>query len=75
MSHLIVCIIRCIILFLACFPIILFNQCLSIEMLIHLLLLSSTFDLLLIIIGETVRFWDSTINHKSTLCSNLAING
>ena len=61
--HLLVCIIRCIIIFLTCFSITIFHQCLSFEIFIHFLLLLSTFDLLLIIIGETAHFWDSTVNH------------
>ncbi|CAF1475674.1 unnamed protein product [Adineta steineri] len=71
--HLIICIIRCIIIFLVCFSIILFQKCLSIEIFIHFLLLLSTFDLLLIIVSETAHFWDSTINHKSTLYSKCCL--
>ncbi len=71
--HLIVCLIRCLIIFLSCFSLIIFHHCLSIEIFIHFLLLLSTFDLLLIIIGETAHFWDSTINHKSTLYSKCCV--
>ncbi|CAF0797855.1 unnamed protein product [Rotaria sordida] len=71
--HIIVCVIRCVVIFLSCLSIIMFNQCLSIEIFIHFLLLLSTFDLLLIIIGETAHFWDSTVNHKSTLYSKCCL--
>ena len=67
--HLIICIIRCLIVFLACISILITDQCLAIEFPMHFLLLLSTFDLLLIIIGETVHFWDSAINRRSTLHS------
>jgi hypothetical protein len=43
------------------------------EVFIHFFLLLSTFDLLLIIIGETAHFWDSTVNHKSTLYSKCCL--
>ena len=54
--HLIICIIRCLIVFLACISILITDQCLAIEFPMHFLLLLSTFDLLLIIIGATVHF-------------------
>jgi hypothetical protein len=71
--HIFVCIIRCTIIFLSCFSILVFNHCISIEVFIHFLLLLSTFDLLLIIIGETAHFWDSSINHKSSLYSKCCL--
>ncbi|CAF3539764.1 unnamed protein product, partial [Adineta steineri] len=67
--HLIICIIRCLTIFIICISILIYNECLSLGFFIHFLLLLSTFDLFTIIIGETVHFWDSTINHKSTLYS------
>lgn len=71
--HLIICIIRCIIIFLICFFLVNYNQCLKFEYIHHFLLLLSTFDLFLIIIGETVHFWDISINHKSTLYSKYCL--
>lgn len=71
--HLIICVARSSIVFLACLSIAVNNQCLAIEFPIHFLLLLSTFDLLLIVIGETVHFWDSTINHRSTLHSKCCL--
>ncbi|CAF3773541.1 unnamed protein product [Rotaria sordida] len=71
--HLITCIIRCITMFIICFCLIIYDKCLSIEFFIHFLLLLSTFDVLLIIIGETAHFWDSTINYKSTLYSKYCL--
>jgi len=71
--HLIICIIRCITIFLICLFVLIYNQCLSLELFIHFLLLLSTFDLFLIIIGETAHFWDSTINYKSTLYSKYCL--
>ena len=71
--HIFVCIIRCLIIFSSCLSILYFNRCLSIEIFIHFLLLLSTFDLLLIIIGETAHFWDSSINHKSSLYSKCCL--
>jgi hypothetical protein len=71
--HLVVCLIRCIVICLACSFLIISNQCLSIEVLINFLLLLSTFDLLLIIVSETAHFWDSTINHKSALYSKFCL--
>ncbi|CAF1035741.1 unnamed protein product [Rotaria sp. Silwood1] len=61
------------VIFFSCSSIIIFNQCLSIEIFVHFLLLLSTFDLLLIIIGEIAHFWDSTVNHKSTLYSKCCL--
>jgi hypothetical protein len=71
--HLIICIIRCITIFLICLFLLIYNQCFSFELFIHFLLLLSTFDLFLIIIGETAHFWDSTINYKSTLYSKYCL--
>jgi hypothetical protein len=71
--HLIICIIRCIIIFIICFFQIIYNECLSLEYFIHFLLLLSTFDPFLMIISETAHFWDSTINYKSTLYSKCCL--
>jgi hypothetical protein len=71
--HLIICIIRCIITFLICFYLVIYNECLSLEFAIDFLLLLSTFNLFLIIIGETAHFWDSTINHRSTIYSKYCL--
>ena len=71
--HLIICTVRSLIIFLACLSIVVTNQCFAIEFPIHFLLLLSTFDLLLIVIGETVHFWDSAINHRSTLHSRCCL--
>ena len=67
--HLIICIVRCIVVFLIAFFLVVYDRCLSLEFLVHFLLLLSTFDIILILVGETAHFWDSTINHKSTLYS------
>ncbi|UJR23352.1 hypothetical protein I4U23_026364 [Adineta vaga] len=71
--HLIICIIRSIIIVLACLSIFIFHYCLSIEIFLHFVSLLSTFDLLLIIVGETAHFWDSTINHKSSIYSSCCL--
>ncbi|CAF4007659.1 unnamed protein product [Rotaria magnacalcarata] len=71
--HLITCTIRCIITFTICLGVIINDKCLSLEFLVHFLLLLSKFDLFLIIIGEIVHFWDSTINYKSTLYSKYCL--
>jgi len=71
--HIITCIIRCITAFLICFSLVIYNECLTFELFIHFLLLLSTFDLFLIIIGETAHFWDSSINYKSTLYSKYCL--
>lgn len=71
--HLIICIIRCIITFTICYGLIIYDKCLSLEFFIHFLLLLSTFDVFLIIIGEIVHFWDSSINYKSTLYSKYCL--
>lgn len=71
--HLLICLLRCFIVFLICFSLFIYNQCLSLNYLIHFLLLLSTFDLFLIIIGETAHFWDSSINHRSTLYSKYCL--
>lgn len=71
--HIIVCIIRCITTFTICFLLIIYDQCIDAELFIHFLLLLSTFDLFLIIIGETAHFWDSAINYKSTLYSKYCL--
>ena len=67
--HLSVSIIRSTIILLNCLFILINNQCLSLEFVLHFLLLLSTFDILLIIIGEAAHFWDTTINRESTLYS------
>lgn len=67
--HIAICIIRSFIVLLVSIFILLGDRCLSVEFILHFLLLLSTFDLLLIIIGETAHFWDSSINHRSTLYS------
>ncbi|CAF0797977.1 unnamed protein product [Adineta ricciae] len=61
------------IILLACFSIVVFRYCLSVEVFIHFLLLLSTFDLLLMIVGETAHFWDSTINQNSTIYSRCCL--
>lgn len=71
--HLIICLLRCLIVFLTCAFLFFSNQCLSLKYLIHFLLLLSTFDLFLIIIGETAHFWDSSIDHRSTLYSKYCL--
>lgn len=71
--HLIICLIRCCITFLSYFAFFFSQECLPIEIYIHFALLISTFDLLLIIIGETAHFWDSSINHRSTLYSKCCL--
>ena len=71
--HLIVCLTRCLIILLTCLSLLISHHCLSIKISIHFLLLLSTFDLLLIVIGETSHFWDSTINHKGTLYSKCCL--
>lgn len=68
-NHLIICLIRSLFIFSSCFSLLIFHHCISIEVFIHFLLLISTFDLLLIIIGETAHFWDSAISHQSSLYS------
>lgn len=72
-NHLIICLIRCLFIFFSFFSLLIFQQCLTIEVFIHFLLLISTFDLLLIIIGETAHFWDSTISHQSSLYSKCCL--
>ena len=71
--HLIICFLRCFIVFLICFSLFINNQCLSLGYFIHFLLLLSTFDLFLIIVGETAHFWDSSIDHRSTLYSKYCL--
>ena len=71
--HLIICIIRCITIFLICFFLFIYNECLSLGLFIHFLLLLSTFDLFLMIIGETAHFQDSIINHQSALNSKYCL--
>ena len=72
-NHLIVCLFRCLLIFLSNFSLLLFRHCVPIEVFIHFLLLISTFDLLLIIIGETAHFWDSTISSHSSLYSKCCL--
>lgn len=67
--HLFISILRSLSIAMICLFLLLENQCLSLEYFIHFLLLLSTFDLFLLIIGEVAHFWDSTINHSSTLYS------
>jgi hypothetical protein len=71
--HLLICTIRCGIIFLLCFFLLIYDKCLSLEIYQHFLLLLSTFDLFLIIVGEAAHFWDSTINYKSTLYSKYCL--
>lgn len=71
--HLVICLVRCTIIFFACLSIIVTSECLNIELVLHFLLLLSTFDLLLMVIGESVHFWDSAINRKSTLHSKCCL--
>lgn len=72
-NHLIICLIRCLLMFFSILSLLLFHHCIPIEIFIHFLLLISTFDLLLIIIGETAHFWDSTISSHSSLYSKCCL--
>ena len=67
--HLIICTIRSLVTSIICVFLIFYDECVALEFFIHFLLLLSTFDVLLIIVGETAHFWDSSINHESTLYS------
>ena len=71
--HLIVCIIRCVTILLICSFLIIYNECLSLGLFIHFLLLLSTFNLFLMIIGETAHFQDSIINYRSSLNSKYCL--
>jgi len=71
--HIFICFLRCLIIFIICLFLLIKQQCLVLDIYLYFLLFLSTFDLFLIIIGETAHFWDSTINYHSTLYSKYCL--
>lgn len=67
--HLFISALRSIVVWIICAFLLLADRCFTWEYFLHFLLLLSSFDLFLIIVGEIAHFWDSTINHASTLYS------